>query len=170
MRVDATPTVALGTLEFNVSGLTGTVTNATLRVFATQAPDPRLTSSPSLTPAGSRAAPAASPSTTPPRWPQRRQAPPAPSRRTWTTVNGTPLVAGNGTISLASQDCSPLCRCRVARAPIRRSWSSTPSVTRTPLRRRRRRGGRRLRTVRTRSMSAGRRRPIRGGGRLSRVP
>ena len=41
MRVDATPTVR-SYLRFNVSGLTGTVTNATLRVFANHGPDPRL--------------------------------------------------------------------------------------------------------------------------------
>ena len=101
LRVDSSPTIRTY-LKFTLSGLTGTVNQATLRVFATSAQptgyDVFAVSDTSWIESGAGSL-------------TFNNAPPLAATKTgssgpvfagtWTTVNVTPLVSGNGTITIA---------------------------------------------------------------------
>ena len=101
LRVDSSPTIRTY-LKFTLSGLTGTVNQATLRVFATSAQstgyDVFAVSDTSWIESGAGSL-------------NFNNAPPLAATKTgssgpvfagtWTTVNVTPLVSGNGTITIA---------------------------------------------------------------------
>jgi len=97
LRVDGSPTVR-SYLKFTLTGLSGTVTNATLRVYANSSQsvgyDAYSVADNSWTETGITY------SNAPPLAASKTGSSGPVTTGTWTTVNVTPLVSGNGTISI----------------------------------------------------------------------